>query len=54
MKHQALFSLKDKSNKVKVSSAAFLFGALRVKNRLICSTFILMSNIIIPKYHVLT
>ena len=31
MKHQALFSLKDTNNKVKVSSAAILFGALRVK-----------------------
>ena len=31
MKYQALFSLKDKSKKIKMSSAAFLFGALRVK-----------------------
>ena len=30
MKHQVLFSLKDKSKK-KVSSAATLLGALRVK-----------------------
>ena len=29
MKHQALFSLKDKSQEI-VSSAAFLFGALRI------------------------
>ena len=32
MKHQALFSSKDKSKKIKVSSAAILFGALRVKH----------------------
>ena len=31
MKHQALFSSKDKSTKIKVSSAAILFGTLRVK-----------------------
>ena len=31
MKHQALFSLKDESTKIKVLSAAVLFGALRVK-----------------------
>ena len=31
MKHQALFSSKDKSRKIKVSSAAILLGALRVK-----------------------
>ena len=31
MKHQALFSSKDKSKKIKVSSAAILFGAIRVK-----------------------
>ena len=30
MKHQALFSSKDKSKKIKVSSAAILLGALRV------------------------
>ena len=30
MKHQALFSSKDKSTKNKVSSAAILFGAIRV------------------------
>ena len=32
MKHQALFSLKDKSKKIKVSSAAILLGALRVNS----------------------
>ena len=33
MKHQILFSSKDKNKKIKVSSAAiFLFGALRAKN----------------------
>ena len=30
MKHQALFSSKDKSKSIKVSSAANLLGALRV------------------------
>ena len=31
MKHQALFSSRDKSKKVKVSSAAISFGAISVK-----------------------
>ena len=31
MKHQALFSSKDKNKNIKVSSAAILLGALRVK-----------------------
>ena len=31
MKNQALFSSKDKSKKIKVSSAAILLGSLRVK-----------------------
>ena len=31
MKHQALFASKDISKKIKVSSAAILLGALRVK-----------------------
>ena len=31
MKHQALFSSKDKSKIITVSSAAILLGALRVK-----------------------
>ena len=35
MKNQALLSSKDKSKKNKVSSAAILFGALRVKT--LCS-----------------
>ena len=30
MKHKALFSLKDKSEKIKVSSAAISLGSLRV------------------------
>ena len=30
MKNQALFFSKDKSKKIKMSSAAILFGALRV------------------------
>ena len=33
MKHQVLFSSKDKNKKVKMSSAAFFSGALRVKTR---------------------
>ena len=36
MKNQALFSSKDKSKKIKMSSAAsFVYGALRVKNNTI-------------------
>ena len=31
MKLQALFSSKNKNKKIRVSSAAILFGALRVK-----------------------
>ena len=31
MKHQALFSSKDKSKNIRVSSAAVWLGALRVK-----------------------
>ena len=31
IKHQALFSSKDKRKKIKVSSAAILLGSLRVK-----------------------
>ena len=34
MKNQALFSSEDKSKKNKMSSAAFLFGALRVNSQL--------------------
>ena len=33
MKHQVLFSLKDKSKKLKCRLLQFLFGALRVKHR---------------------
>ena len=32
MKNQALFSSKDKSKKIEMSSAAILFGAFRFKN----------------------
>ena len=32
MKHQALYSSKDKSKNMKVSSAAIFLGALRVNN----------------------
>ena len=35
MKHQALFSLKDKSKKLKCCLMQFLFGALRVKFKLV-------------------
>ena len=35
MKHQALFSSKDKSKNIKVPSAANLFGTLRVKSLLL-------------------
>ena len=35
MKHEALFSLKDKSKKLKCRLLQFLFGALRVKNKLL-------------------
>ena len=34
MKNQALFSLKDKSKKLKCRPLQFLFGALRVMNSL--------------------
>ena len=40
MKHQALFSLKNKSKNIKVLSAAILLGALRV-TRSSSSCFIL-------------
>ena len=36
MKSQALFSSKDKSKKLKCRLLQFLFGALRVKLRLVC------------------
>ena len=34
MKHQALFSSKDKGKKISVVCCKFLFGALRVKRTL--------------------
>ena len=37
MKHQALFSSKDKSKKIKCLLLQFLFGALRVNLALYCS-----------------
>ena len=37
MKHQALFPSKDKSKKIKCRLLQFLFGALRVKKKRICS-----------------
>ena len=36
MKHQALFSSKDKSKKLKCCRLQFLFGALRVKKNYAC------------------
>ena len=36
MKQQALFSLKDKSNKIKCRLLQFLFGALKVKDKYYC------------------
>ena len=40
MKNQALFSLKDKGKKIKMSSAAMnVFGALRVNNHKSCRIF---------------
>ena len=41
LKHQALFSLKDKSKKLKCHLLQFLFGALKVKNMLPLSLKIL-------------
>ena len=35
MKNQALFSLKDKSKKLKCHLLQFLFGALRVKRKVV-------------------
>ena len=35
MKNQALFSLKDKSKKIKCRLLQFLFGALRVKDKMV-------------------
>ena len=40
MKHQTLFSSKDKSKNKKVSSAAILLGALRVKLLLLYEWFV--------------
>ena len=38
MKNQALFSLKDKSKKLKCCPLQFLFGALRVKYSTVCES----------------
>ena len=35
MKNQALFSLKDKSKKLKCCLLQFLFGAFRVKSKIL-------------------
>ena len=39
MKNQALFSLKDRSKKLKCRLLQFLFGALRVKFYIVSSAF---------------
>ena len=48
MKNQALFSLKDKSKKLKCHLLQFLFGALRVKSffKFVSSTCIANTNIV--------
>ena len=46
MKHQALFSSKDKSRKIKESSAAILLGALRVNIHACTITLSLTNNYI--------
>ena len=38
MKHQALFSSKDKSKNLKCRLLQFLFGALRVKRKIVVQT----------------
>ena len=43
MKHQALFSSKDKGKNIKVSSAAILLGALRVKRCCYWLLFIMLT-----------
>ena len=42
MKNQALFSLKDRSKKLKCHLLQFLFGALRVK-KMFCLSYNIMS-----------
>ena len=46
MKNQALFSLKDKSEKLKCRLLQFLFGALRVKiiNRINMVIFVVVTK----------
>ena len=43
MKNQALFSLKDKSKKLKCRLLQFLFGVLRVKKIQDCSMLVLQA-----------
>ena len=43
MKHQVLFSSKDKSTTIKVSSAAILFGAIRV-NKVVSQELVKFSS----------
>ena len=45
MKNQALFSLKDKSKKLKCRLLQFLFGALRVKEIVVWIQFCLIMTI---------
>ena len=49
MKNQALFSLKDKSEKTKCRLLQFLFGALRVK-RSPANSFLFYTQTAITKY----
>ena len=49
MKHQALFSLKDESKKIKCCLLQFLFGALRVKMDYCISLAVRQSVFFLPK-----
>ena len=44
MKHQALFSSKDKNKTLNCHLLQFLFGALRVNIKTVSSTLLLSSN----------
>ena len=47
MKHQALFHLKDKSEKIKCCLLQCLFGALRVNVVQVCSRYCYMFSFVI-------
>ena len=49
MKNQALFSLKDKSKKLKCRLPQFLFGALRVKSHCLYLFYFILSCFIVYK-----